>query len=218
MSLIPVRQYLLTVVLLSLVLLAAPAEAKPGSTVHLMLKPGVECTLQRPSDTFEIQKQYQGDNLWIELVLIAEEDGIILDSAGFDPRQSGGFRLAINGDGNLGFGLYAPDASSSMKDEEGWHWIVSTDMLLPYLAYVVTVLSGPEDISLWINHTLVGKLSIPVHPRGKVYIGNFPDDDEWDRVSNKFPGMVGKVTLNYFGVIDPYAYASQRVIIGGESK
>lgn len=210
------RASLITAVLLSSILIITAAEAQPASTVHLMLKPGIKCTLQKSSDTFEIQKQYQGNNLWIELEVIAEEDGMILDSAGSNPQQAGGFRLAINGDGKLGFGLYAPDASSSMKNEEGWHWIVSDDMLLPYLAYVVTVLSGPDEISLWINHTLVGKLSIPVVPRGRIYIGNFPGDDEWDRIKNSFPGMVGTVILNYFGPIDPNTYAAQRVIIGSE--
>jgi hypothetical protein len=213
---IPNRHIFLVTVLLSSILLAAAAEAKPVNTLHLMLKPGIKCTLQKPSDGFEIKKQYQGDDLWIELVLIAKENGIILDSAGSNPQQAGVFRLAINGDGHLGFGVYAPDAASSTKGEEGWHWIVSPDMLSPSLAYIVTVLSGPDEISLWIDHTLVGKMSIPVIPRGQVYIGNFPGDDEWDSIRNKFPGMAGTLVLNYFGSIDPKAYAAQRMLIGSE--
>ena len=213
---IPYKNLLIATALLSSILFIAAADAQPSHTVHLMLKPGIKCTLQKPSDTFEIQKQYQGDDLWIELVLTAEENGTILDSAGSNPQQAGLFRLAIKGDGHLGFGVYAPDTASSTKDEEGWHWIVSPDLLIPYLAYVVTVLSGPNEISLWINHTLAGKLTIPVVPRGRVYIGNFPGDDEWDRIRNKFPGMAGTVVLNYFGTIDPKAYAAQRMLIGSE--
>ena len=216
MARIPTKYILLATALLSSLLFIAAAAAQPDNTVHLILKPGIKCTLQKPSDGFEIKKQYQGDDLWIELVLIAKENGTILDSAGLNPQQAGAFRLALNGDGHLGFGVYAPDADSSMKDEEGWHWIVSPDLLTPYLAYVVTVLSGPDEISLWIDHTLVGKMSIPVAPRGQVYIGNFPGDDEWDRIRNKFPGMVGTVILNYFGTIDPKAYAAQRMLIGSE--
>jgi len=213
---IPSKYILLATTLLSSILFIVAAEAQPSHTVHLILKPGIKCTLQKPSDGFEIKKQYQGDDLWIELVLIAKEKGIILDSAGLNPQQDGLFRLAINGDGHLGFGVYAPDAASSTKGEEGWHWIVSPDMLSPSLAYIVTVLSGPDEISLWIDHTLVGKMSIPVIPRGRVFIGNYPGDDEWDRIRNKFPGMVGTLVLNYFGSIDPKAYAAQRMLIVSE--
>lgn len=216
MARIPSKYILLATTLLSSILFIVAAEAQPSHTVHLILKPGIKCTLQKPSDSFEIRKQYQGDDLWIELVLLANENGIILDSAGLNPQQDGLFRLAINGDGHLGFGVYAPDTASSAKDNDGWHWIVSHDRLTPYLAYVVTVLSGADEISLWINHTLVGKLSIPVVPRGQVYICNFPGDDEWDRIRNKFPGMVGTLVLNYFGSIDPKAYAAQRMLIGSE--
>jgi hypothetical protein len=123
------------------------------------------------------------------------EIGTILDMSGEDYPSEGALKIRLNENAGLEVGLYADEASSTCKNESGWHQLGTINPLSLYQWQNITLSFGQATgFSLWVNGEKQDHCSVYT-PRdsGPVYLGDYPGDD----LADSFVGYIKDLTVSY---------------------
>jgi len=147
-------------------------------------------------------KQYPTTNLRIEISVLYQKPGVIIDTVGINGAPIGAFAAMIDGANHVSFNVYDPSRCSEVQVSNGWHLITSTSTVTPGTPFTLRVDITPAGYGLWLNTKKERQIVLSTPLSGQpCYAGDYPGDDSWGPKYNIHPAMIGMLTVHCFGEI-----------------
>ena len=149
--------------------------------------------LKRSSDGFRVTNAYERDNFEVDLQVNYDQPGTVLDTVGIDAAPVGSFTLAIGPDGKVSFSIYDPR-------RQGWNVLTNPEVLTKGEDHRLILRVSGGRVVLRVDRELA-QADCPTPLSGTtVYLGDYRPDDHWGEKYRIHRGMVGTVTIKYWGV------------------
>lgn len=189
-----------------------PAEATPEPSMTPTPKP--VATPTRAANNFRpiewhgtaktdwevLTSRYPRRNLRMDLKINLKQPGTLLDTVGINAAAAGAFGLRVAEGGAIVFQVFAPKATSPVRDPNGWHVLTSKTKVAADADYAVSVDVADRQITLSVDGNQEASVELATPLSGEpVYIGDFPGDEHWGKKYNIHQAAIGDVTVLYFG-------------------
>lgn len=162
--------------------------------------PGKTYGVSKPDDGFKGITSYPRNNVRMSLRVNYQKPGSVLDTVGLNAANVGSFAVHIGGDGKADFCIYDPGRSSSARAGSGWHVLKGKTVLAAGTWHDIVVELGGGTIRLWADGRLEAETKLATELSGDpVYVGDFKGDEGWGSGFNISQGLVGNITVVYFG-------------------
>ena len=136
---------------------------------------------------------YPVDSGEITLRLKVDKPGSILDTVGLNAAAPGSFSLNVQADGRIIWNVYSPALRSSVRDAGGWHRLISGPVDLSSW-HEIRIRYGRDGASLTVDGREVSVPELKASLSGQpVFIGDFPNDAQWEPKHNSKLGFTGQV-------------------------
>jgi tetratricopeptide (TPR) repeat protein len=177
-----------------------PTTTASGPAMPVDTGPGKTYGVNKADEGFKYITSYPRNNVRMSLRVNYQKAGSVLDTVGLNAANVGSFAVRIEGDGTAGFWIYDPGRESSARTGSGWHVLRGKTVLAPNTSHDIVVELKGGTIRLWADGRLEAETKLATDLSGDpVYVGDFKGDESWGSGFNISQGLVGNITVVYFG-------------------
>ncbi|MBI2300275.1 MAG: hypothetical protein HYU66_15240 [Armatimonadetes bacterium] len=174
-----------------------PARSRLGVLVLFVMSAGVAdqvVELKSPDQGFRITNAYERSNLEVELLVQYSRPGTLLDTVGLNAAPRGSFSLQVGADRKVFFNVYDPQRAPG-----GWHLLRNPKPTEAGRQHrIVLRVAGGKAVLRVDDQVVTADCPTPLSGQ-PVFLGDFKGDEQFGSKYNIHQGVVGTVTLRYWG-------------------